>query len=515
MLSHLRTAKTAIAAPLVLISLGLTSLSQAEQTSIDGHADNKNKEAKEWVFDVRYSLPEEKPVHTPRVYVVLSKAAGAPVNHMTNWTRLPVLFAADDSDGDGIVTINSDSLSTQKLSQLKGKYKAQAVIRLQADWPVPGKGAGDLLSDVKLIDFSEGSGAPVNFHAQQVVPAPTFRARGKIQDHYFASDSLSAFHKRPYQMRYSVILPDNWQADKKYPVLVFISGFTGVHHQISHRTQSMFPDLDAIIVIPDANCRGGHSVFADSATNGPWGQALTEELLPHIDKKYGGMGARHRYVTGASSGGWASLWLTVTYPEVFRCCWAVAPDPVDFHAFQAINLRDGKADNLFSNDDGSERLLSLKAIGLSYRNFANYERVLGPGGQINAFSSVFSPRLANGQAAPWYNTQTGEIDSQVCESWAPYDISRQMKARWKEIQPKVAGKLNISVHRHDYFLLNFAVSRLEKVCQKLGSDARFTYYQGPGHHIPQSTLKEITAAIQQNKTVDTPAAPRQKQPSEG
>ena len=43
-------------------------------------------------------------------------------------------------------------------------------------------------------------------------------------------------------------------------------------------------------------------------------------------------------MTGHSSGGWASLWLQISYSDLFGGCWSTAPDPVDFRAFQTLNI---------------------------------------------------------------------------------------------------------------------------------------------------------------------------------
>jgi len=55
-------------------------------------------------------------------------------------------------------------------------------------------------------------------------------------------------------------------------------------------------------------CPGGTHEFADSVNNGPWGTALTTELIPDLEKKYR-MDAKPsgRFLTGHSSGGWAAL----------------------------------------------------------------------------------------------------------------------------------------------------------------------------------------------------------------
>ena len=38
--------------------------------------------------------------------------------------------------------------------------------------------------------------------------------------------------------------------------------------------------------------------------------ALVRELIPALEAEFGGAGPEHRYVTGVSSGGWSSFWVS-------------------------------------------------------------------------------------------------------------------------------------------------------------------------------------------------------------
>jgi len=84
------------------------------------------------------------------------------------------------------------------------------------------------------------------------------------------------------------------------------------------------------VMLLQASPTGTHE-FADSANNGPWGKALTMELIPYLEKKYR-MDARPngRFLTGHSSGGWAAMWIQVSHPDFFGGTWPTAPDPGDF-----------------------------------------------------------------------------------------------------------------------------------------------------------------------------------------
>ncbi len=433
---------------------------------------------------------------------------------MGNWTKLPTLLAKDDIRHSGKVIINETSASTTPLSQLNGKYRAQAIVRIQPDWFQPGQGIGDLYSEVKEIEFKKNDKQTFTFTANNAVEKPQFRHKGPIQDHFLKSNLLSKFHKRNYLLRYSVILPESWDKTKKYPVIYYITGFTGVHHTSTARIKKLFGDKgkQLIIVIPDANCRWGHSVFANSTTTGPWADALIKEIIPHIDKTYGGAGPEHRYITGLSSGGWASAWAIINNPDAFSQSWPVAPDPVDFRMFQEINLVDNKPDNLYLTTEKEkhlERLISIPSIKIPFSNMAKYENVIGPGGQLQSFAAVFSPALTpDGSYQQYYNHKTGEINMAVTKQWKPFCISRKLEAEWNTIGTKLKGKLHFAIQQKDLFHLDHSMRLLESKCKQLGSNAIFTYFHKTGHYYPEkhahklinSALKKWTNSQHSKKT---------------
>lgn len=458
-------------------------------------------------FEITYEMPKDEPLYTPRVYIAAipndtkQDLFNTPRRQLTNFIDLPILFSVDDTDRDGKVTIDKNTLGTIPISDLNNLYKVQAIVRINPDWWMPGHGTGDLYSLPKLIDFSDHPNITLNFTADQVKDPPPFRSQGNIQDHFFKSEKLSKFHGRDYHLRYSVILPDNWDKTKQYPVIVNVLGFTGVHHEATDLTQDLFgkKGKKAIIVIPDANCRWGHSVFANSAINGPWGDALTSELLPYIDETYGGAGPEHRYITGVSSGGWAAAWAIVNYPDAYAGSWAIAPDPVDFEKFQELNFTDDQPDHLYLTTDKrkhSDRLFTIPQMKFSYKSLATFEHVLGPGGQLQSFGAVFSPEATStGNPIDWYDVDSGKINMKVTDAWSPYDISRILQENWKELKPKLKGKMHFGVHSTDIFYLDRAVRLLEKDCRKLRSDATFTYYNGIGHHMPKPEADKMMSVV--------------------
>lgn len=151
-----------------------------------------------------------------------------------------------------------------------------------------------------------------------------------------------------------VVLPKSFaeKPEQKYPVVYEIPGFGGDHHAAFFAESRGLAGIDTIYVMLDPDCRTGHHVFADSANNGPYGQALIDELIPHIEMKFRALARPSaRFLTGHSSGGWSSLWLQVVYPDFFGGVWSTAPDPVDFRDFQKINLY-AAGTNMFTDEKG-------------------------------------------------------------------------------------------------------------------------------------------------------------------
>jgi hypothetical protein len=191
-----------------------------------------------------------------------------------------------------------------------------------------------------------------------------------------------------------------------------------------------------------------------------------------------------RFLTGHSSGGWAGLWLQVNYPRFFGGVWATSPDPVDFRSFVGPNIAGGVPENIYRKPDGSPWTL-VRINGkdtMTLQDWGRQEYVLGEyGGQFASFEAVFSQRGPDGRPMPLFDRHTGEVDPVVAKAWEKYDISKVIRARWKEIGPDLKGKIHVMVGTQDTFHLEQPVHLLDGVMKELGSDAQFTYVEGKGH----------------------------------
>jgi len=426
-----------------------------------------------------------------RVYVVVSKRQNPePRSAMWNWYQPMQVLAVDvKAPVGGAVDVGPGALGFPKPFEeaAAGAMWVQAIARRNPDNPEPGQGEGDLYSDVEQVTFRPGEAGVKELRLSKVAREPKFRGSERIKEFSVRSAALSEFSGRERSIKAGVILPKGWTpgGSTKYPVLYFIGGFGGTHHA-ARQTAAMFapdPNADrAIIVVPDPTCYRGHSVFADSANNGPWGRAFTEELLPAIDAEFRGNGSR--YVTGVSSGGWASLWLAVAYPDVFRGIWSHCPDPVDFRDFQRINLY-AKNANMYRDEKGERRPLARSGnrTTLWYDDFVAMETVMGPGGQIHSFEAVFSPKGEDGEPRELFDRATGDIDPVTAKAWEAYDINLIVERNWATLGPKLRGKLHVYAGGADTYFLEGAARLLKDTLSKLGSDADYQVIDGMVHTI--------------------------------
>ena len=229
------------------------------------------------------------------------------------------------------------------------------------------------------------------------------------------------------------------------------------------------------VVHLDPEGPNGHHLFADSANNGDVGERLVTELIPAIERAYPSMRTEPgaRLVTGHSSGGWSSLWLALTYPEVFGAVWSSAPDPVDFRVFQQANLY--QDENAYVKD-GAE-VISYRARGLelmSVRQENLMEEVLGPGNvsgqQWDSWWAVFAPKGEDGEPRAPFDALTGAIDHEVAERMRPYDIGHLVRTDPARYLPLFRDRVRLVVGDADNYYLEGAVRLLKEDLARLSAE---------------------------------------------
>ncbi|MBN1509057.1 MAG: hypothetical protein JW955_19575 [Sedimentisphaerales bacterium] len=409
---------------------------------------------------------------TARVLLFFSRSGRWEPRYASSFFNLQPVYAIDVNDlHPGAAVIFSpeqfdlpDALAFPKnLNRLDtGAYYVQALIDLDETRPEFLAGPGNLYSRVARCTLARSSREGVELVADQVTEdEPPHEDTDRVKLVQVHSKLLSDFHGREISLRAGVILPVTYNENpgRQFPALYIIPGFGG-DHTSAWRQANEEQELMLRVVL-DPKVPLGHSVFANSANNGPVGDALVQELIPEIEKRFRAIPhAYGRFVTGHSSGGWASLWLQVTYPDFFGGCWSLAPDPVDFTRFQTMNIYEDR--NGHWTREGYPRPLARdgEKVTVTFAQLNHWEYVIGYGYQLDSFNAVFGPRGADGRPRPLMDKLTGTIDREVAECWRRYDIRHILEEDWARLGPKLKGKLHVIAGAWDTFYLETAVEEL-------------------------------------------------------
>src|ERR1051325_3886499 len=364
---------------------------------------------------------------------------------------------------------------------------------------------GNLYSTPKRMRI--GGQTPIAITLDQVIPPIKPPKDTKYIKHIrIQSERLTKFWGRPMYLGAHVLLPEGFDShpEAKYPLVIYhghfpadfdgfreqppdpnlkpdyserfkISGYNRIVQQQAYQfykdwTGPNFPRF-LIVEIQHANLYYDDSYAVNSANLGPYGDAITYELIPEIEKRFRGIGQGWaRFMYGGSTGGWEALAAQIFYPDEYNGAWGACPDPIDFRAYTVVNIYEHK--NAYVSDapwkqtlrPGKRNYLGELAATIQEMNYM--ELALGnngrSGGQFDIWQAVYSPVGKDGYPKPIWNKSNGEIDSAVAAYWRDhYDLGYILKRDWKKLGPKLQGKLHIYVGEADNYYLNDAVYLME------------------------------------------------------
>ena len=459
-----------------------------------------------------------------RVLVVFAPVASREPRRLVGDTGLDAapLFGVDAPDWKkgALATIDADSASFPLASFARlpqGEYRVQAFLRSNPDLMVL-DAPGNLQSVSRVVRFDPARQEALRLELAEPVgvedlPADTSAVRFvKLR-----SEHLSRFHGREMHVRAAVLLPKGHadEPQRRYPVMVEIGGYgqrcRSLARQYAEGSRALrewnADDMPRfLLVMLDGAGPLGDPYQVDSDNHGPWGTALVEELLPHIERVHRAMpdGAA-RFTTGHSTGGWVSLALQVHHPDVFNGCWSFAPDGVDFRHFQLLDVY--KDENAYVNRAGFERP-SMRTIdgdtAFTVRHECQLENTLGlgdswtrSGGQWGAWNATYGARGADGLPVALWDPKSGAIDDAARGAWKRHDLRLRLQEGWKELGPRLAGKIHVYVGDSDNYFLDNAVARLKEFLDRadpaFGGEIRFGWREGHGYH-PLSLREVLQAA---------------------
>ncbi len=381
----------------------------------------------------------------------------------------------------------------------KGNYFIQAVWN-QNENPKPNS-PGNLYS--KAVNINLESKEEITLSISEMIPEISLVKHDLVKYFSLQSPLLTNWWNHPVRLKVAVLLPSGYDenADKKYPVRYNIGGYgeryTRVNNLVEDTEFMHWWKSDeapqVITVFLDGHGPLGDPYQVNSENNGPYGDALINELIPAVENKFNiNKSFENRFLDGCSSGGWVSLALQLFYPEHFNGCFSYSPDPVDFRYMQLVNIYEDK--NVFYNQ-ADYLIPSMRDVNgnpqFSIKEEINSENVQGQnntyltsGEQWGAWHAIFSPKAENALPQPLFDYETGVIDHSVAKQWRKYDLLQFAKQNWTELGPKIQDKIFIQTGDMDEFYLNNAVrsfNRFLSQTQSPKSDAKIVFTPMKGH----------------------------------
>jgi hypothetical protein len=363
---------------------------------------------------------------------------------------------------------------------------------------------GNLYSTAREIRFDPATQAPVALVLDQVIPPIKTPADTPwVKHERIQSKLLTEFWGRPMYLGAHVLLPQGWAGhpQARYPLMINhghfpqdfdgfrteppdpklepdysdrfrLAGYNRKQQELAHQlykdwTSPGFPRVLAI-QIQHANPYYDDSYAVNSANVGPYADAIQQELIPYLERKYRAIGQGWaRFVYGGSTGGWEALAVQVKYPDFYNGAFVACPHPIDFRAYGTVNIyADRSAYTVDAPFKQTPRIAMRDYLGrptATVEEMNRMELVLGTnsrsGQQWDIWQAVFSPVGADGYPRPIWDKRTGEIDRSVASYWRDnYDLVHIMRRDWeKGLGEKLRGKIHLYVGELDNYYLEDAV----------------------------------------------------------
>ncbi len=366
---------------------------------------------------------------------------------------------------------------------------------------------GNLISPVLEMEVNPSEKNVVSIHMTDVIPPievpedTRWVKRFKIQ-----SKLLSEFWGQPIYLGATVLLPKGYEENPNlsYPTVYHQGHFSlrpplGFSEEPENDffkawTSDDFPRFIAV-TLQHPTPYFDDSYAVNSANNGPYGDAIHQELIPEIEKRFRTIQQGYaRLLTGGSTGGWESFALQVLYPDFYGGTWSFAPDPLDFRNVEGFNIYEDT--NAFYREQGKYKTPIVNtqdpetgAVKLTSEQRNLMELVNGTKGrsgeQLDIWSAVFGPVGEDGYFKPLFDKATGDIDPEVAQYWLEnYDLRHYLEQNWEELGPKLQGKLHVFCGDMDNFFLNVGVYHMETFLESTTNpyyEGSFTYGRRGGH----------------------------------
>jgi len=366
---------------------------------------------------------------------------------------------------------------------------------------------GNLYSTPRKLRIDDNTEPGIKITLDKIIPPIEPPKDTKYVKHVrIQSDRLTKFWGRPMHLGAHVLLPEGFEShpEAHYPLVIFhghfpadfggfreqppdpnlkpdynerfkLQGYNRIvqEHAYQFYKEWTGPDFPRFIIIEiqHANPYYDDSYAVNSANLGPYGDAITYELIPEIEKRFRAIGKGWaRFLYGGSTGGWEAMAVQVFYPDEYNGAWIACPDPIDFRAYTVVNIYEHEnayyADSKWKRINRPGKRNYLGELSATVEDMNHMELALGTnsrsGGQFDIWQAVYSPVGSDGYPKPIWDKLTGTIDKSVAEYWREhYDLGHILKRDWAKLGPKLQGKLHIYVGEADNYFLNNAVYLVE------------------------------------------------------
>ena len=450
-------------------------------------------------FEITFTSAAHPAPITGRVYVAISRmhdAQRTPIAQ-TGETGVPLFGVNIDNVAAGAPIVIDASTFGHPVQSLRdipaGEYWVQPFVNIytkfaRADghtvwlhmdqWEGQNwkRSPGNIFGDPIKITFNPKSTTPIKLVANKIIPPIVVPAETEsVKRIKMQSTILTKWWGQPIFLGATVLLPKDYDKhpEAKYPIVydeghfsLRAPGIGATSYWNADGTPRMI-----IVTLQHPSPYYDDSYGVNSANNGPYGDAIMQELIPAVETKFRVIGQPYaRLLTGGSTGGWISLAKQVFYPEFYGGTWSLCPDGVDFRYHQIVNVYSDT--NAYFIDRGwmkIDRPTQRKPDGnitamMKDENW--FELVSGDharsGGQWDIWEATYGPVGANGYPTPIWNKQTGVIDHHVAEYWKQhYDLRNILQTNWTTLGPKLAHKINVYVGDADSYFLNMGVHMLD------------------------------------------------------
>jgi hypothetical protein len=429
---------------------------------------------------------------------------------------------------------------------------------------------GNLHSTVQRVHIDRSPGQRFRLELTEVAaPLPPTVDTDWMKYVKIKSKLLSDFWGSPIYLGAAVLLPRDYAShpDRRYPVIydprnhyrrdgpfAFTTdsspetdearrrreglGFeTGYQFYQSWRSEQ-FPRMIVVTLI-DPTPYYDFSAAMNSVNNGPYDDAIMQELIPYLEGHFRIIRAPYaRILVGKSSGGRDALGLQLHHPDFFGGAWVFYPWSFNYRKYFGFDIYE--AENAFvvswKESQGFhtrfewaplDRLIVRTTDGkpvLTLRSQALDEVVAGGKSGVGAEltgsdDALNGPVGKDGYPRPLYDKLTGTIDREVADYWHRHDLAYYAETNWPKIGQLLVGKLHFYVGDMDEWHRNFGVRDFESFLMTTTNPyyaGSFTYGPLKGHEWQPMTnadlVRMVADYVSNHATPRASSSPRARAP---